>query len=77
MADEKRHPRTYKINTTAYKNAMKRAKKEKGKLSNLVENVVLAYSYGMEIKVVKVKDNRATALDVLCENFSERITAIK
>lgn len=50
MKQEKRFTRGYKIKPAAYKKAMARAKKEKGKLANLVENVVIAYGYGLKIK---------------------------
>lgn len=32
---------------------MVRAKKEKGSLANLVENVVMCYAYGLDVKVTK------------------------
>jgi hypothetical protein len=50
MINEKRFTRGYKIKPSLYKKAMLRAKKEKGNLANLVENVVMAYAYGMDIK---------------------------
>jgi hypothetical protein len=53
MKDEKRFTRGYKVKPSVYKKAMSRAKREKGKLANLMENVVLAYAYGLDIKAIK------------------------
>lgn len=49
MKEEKRTPRTYKITESTYKKAMRRAKKEKGPLTRLLENVVDAYAKGCNI----------------------------
>lgn len=32
---------------------MARAKKEKGSLANLIENVVMCYAYGLDVKATK------------------------
>lgn len=53
MANEKRFTRGYKVKPSLYKKAMARAKKEKGTLANLVENAVIAYAYGLDIKATK------------------------
>lgn len=46
---EKRILRGYKATDKAYGKAMKRAKKEKGYLANLIENVVANYGEGYNI----------------------------
>ena len=51
MVNEKRNSHSYKCTDTVYKDAMKRAKKEKGLLSVHIEHWVAAYSEGLEIKV--------------------------
>lgn len=55
---------------------MRRAKKEKGKLANIIENVVLAYANGLDIKAVKTEANGGRALDIFTENFSVRLSDI-
>lgn len=50
---EKRFTRGYKVKPSVYKKAMARAKKEKGTLANLLENVVVSYAYGLDIKATK------------------------
>jgi hypothetical protein len=76
MNAEKRITRGYKVKPSVYKKAMARAKREKGKLANLMENVALAYSYGLEIKAVKTKENGGTALDVFTINFAIELSRI-
>lgn len=49
MNEDKRYNRGYKVKDSFYDKAMKRAKKADGTLANLLENVVIAYSYGMNI----------------------------
>lgn len=44
---EKRHSRSYKCTDKAYKKAMRRAKKEKTTLANIVELVVFGYGNGI------------------------------
>ena len=61
---EKRYTNSYKCTSIAYNKAMRRAKKEKGTLSKLLELVVIAYGYGMDIKAHKKLENGASALDV-------------
>jgi hypothetical protein len=51
--DEKRELKGYKVKPSVYRLAMKRAKKEKGHLANLIENVVLCYAYGLDVKATK------------------------
>jgi len=46
MKDTKRYSRSYKTTTSVYRNAMKRAKKEKIPLAQTLERVVSAYSEG-------------------------------
>lgn len=77
--DNKRYSRSYKSKKDVYKKAMRRAKKEKGTLSNLLENVVTCYAYGLDIKAIKIKEGEkaATAIDTFSMNNSEIITAIK
>lgn len=70
MVTEKRIVRGYKVKPSVYKKAMARAKKEKGKLANLMENVAMAYANGLAIKAVKTKENGGTALDIFSLNFS-------
>ena len=43
MAKEKRNPHTYKCTDKVYREAMKRAKKEKKTLSKLIEDFVIDY----------------------------------
>jgi len=76
MKQEKRNSRSYKTTDAIYKKAMKRAKKDGGKLSNIVENVVLAYSYGLDVKAVKMGSGVGHALDIFTENFSIRLNEI-
>ena len=61
---EKRYTNSYKCTSKVYNKAMRRAKKEKGYLSSLIEAVVIAYSYGMDIKAHKKLQNGASALDI-------------
>jgi hypothetical protein len=70
MVTEKRIVRGYKVKPSVYKKAMARAKKEKGKLANLMENVALAYANGLSIKAIRTKENGGTALDAFSLNFS-------
>ena len=49
MGNEKRNTRTYKIKDSLYKKAMRRAKKEKYKLANIVEKTIEGYAHGYEI----------------------------
>jgi len=51
MATEKRNARSYKCTDKVYNNAMKRAKKENGKLAVHIEHWVAAYSEGLEMKI--------------------------
>ena len=46
---EKRYSNSYKCTTKVYNKAMRRAKKEKIYLSNLIEDVVSAYAKGDEL----------------------------
>lgn len=46
MKDYSRKPRTYKSSDEVYDSAMKRAKKEKRKLANIIEGVVWSYASG-------------------------------
>lgn len=72
---DKRYTNSYKCTSSAYNKAMRRAKKEKGTLSKLIELVVIAYGYGMDIKAHKKLQNGASALDIFsnvvgkAENF--------
>ena len=77
MNVEKRLNKGYKVKPVFYKKAMSRAKKEKGKLANLLENVVIAYAYGLDIKAISLKPGNGTAIDIFSEEFSERIEAIR
>lgn len=72
MINEKRYVRGYKVKPSIYKKAMSRAKKEKGALANIVENVVMAYAYGLDIKAIKINGDEGTAraLDIFSENFA-------
>lgn len=60
----KRYPNSYKCTSDAYNKAMRRAKKEKGTLSKLIECVVVAYAQGMDIKAHKNLDNGGSVLDL-------------
>lgn len=51
MANEKRNPHTYKSTDKVYLAAMKRAKKEKGKLAVHIEHWVQCYSEGLEMNI--------------------------
>ena len=46
MSKEKRNTHTYKCTDKSYSDAMKRAKKEKIPLANMIEEVVEAYAEG-------------------------------
>jgi uncharacterized protein (DUF2461 family) len=46
MKDEKRIIRTYKVKPSVYKKAMRQAKKDGAKVSNLIEDALLSYSRG-------------------------------
>lgn len=46
MANEKRNPHSYKCTDVVYKEAMKRAKKEKVPFATILEEVVGAYADG-------------------------------
>lgn len=46
MKDYSRKPRTYKASDEVYDAAMKRAKRERTKLSNVIEQVVFDYASG-------------------------------
>ena len=52
MGNEKRKPRAYKVTDVAYEKAMKRAQKENGHLANLIENVILLYGGGANLKAM-------------------------
>lgn len=55
-----------------------RAKKENGSLSNLVENAVMAYAYGMDIKVTKyVTGNEEIETVQASTNWPRYITLAK
>lgn len=73
----KRYSRSYKATDSVYKNAMRRAKKEKGKLANIVENVVTAYAYGLDIKAVKIQSGEGHAIDIFTEDFSIKLNKLK
>lgn len=59
-----RRQRAYKVKDEFYDKAMLRAKKEGGTIANLVENVLIAYSFGLEIKAVKSYAGGGRAIDV-------------
>lgn len=46
MKDEKRNPHSYKTTDSVYKDAMKRAKKEKTPLAQMIEEIIEAYADG-------------------------------
>lgn len=46
MANEKRNTHTYKCTDLVYKNAMKRAKKDKIKLASMIEEIIICYASG-------------------------------
>ena len=48
---EPRKPRSYKATDKNYNKAMRRAKKEGGKLSGLLENVVIGYANGLDVRL--------------------------
>lgn len=77
MNAEKRLNKGYKVKNAFYKKAMRRARKEKGTLANLLENVVIAYSYGLDIKAINLKPGNGISIDFFAEDFSERIEAIR
>lgn len=47
--DTKRYTHTYKTKKNIYKKAMARAKREKGSLANLIENVVILYAQDFDL----------------------------
>lgn len=61
---EKRYTNSYKCTSSVYNKAMRRAKKERGTLSKLIESVVVAYSYGMDIKAYKSTTGKENILDL-------------
>lgn len=79
MKDNKRHSRSYKSKNDVYIKAMRRAKKEKGNLSNLIENVVTCYAYGLEIKAIKysAEGGAAHALDTFSMDNAIILDSIK
>lgn len=50
---QKRRQRAYKVKDEFYQKALDRANKGEGSLANLLENVVIAYSFGMDIHATK------------------------
>ncbi len=54
---EKRKPRSYKITDSAYRKAMRRAKKEKIALTSIIETAVTAYSKNDTAFLFPVKSN--------------------
>jgi hypothetical protein len=64
IAEEKRAVRSYKAKQTHYVKASRRAKKAGGTLTNLLENVVIGYSEGMDVKLIQYKENSGTAMDI-------------
>jgi hypothetical protein len=77
MVNEKRKARSYKVKDSSYLKAMGRAQEENGALANILENVVIAYSYGLDIKAVKTKRNGGIAIDVFSEDFAADISQFK
>jgi len=67
---EKRNPRTYKCTDKEYKAAIKRAKKLKFPLSNLLEMVVQGFGQGLDLRFVSYKDNTGTSTSFL-DHFSD------
>lgn len=65
-----RKNRGYKISDENYLAAKERADKEKFPLANIIENVVTAYGYGMDIKAVKTGSGKATAFDIFTTSHS-------
>lgn len=57
ISTEKRNLRGYKVKDRFYTKAKKRASKENGSLANLIECVVIAYSYGCNIVAESAKSN--------------------
>lgn len=55
MANEKRNPHTYKCTDKVYSDAMKRAKKDKIPLTNMIEGAIEAYAEGATIYFIKPK----------------------
>ncbi len=51
MAEEKRKPRSYKSIDGKYNAAMKRAKREKKKLAQVMEGCLIAYADGKAVIV--------------------------
>lgn len=79
MKDNKRHPHSYKSKSDVYNKAMRRAKKEKGNLSNLIENVVTCYAYGLEIRAIKFGEEKGVsrALDIFSMDNAVTLDSIK
>lgn len=76
MKDEKRYSRSYKSQKQPYKKAMARAKKEKVKLSNIMENVLIAYSEGWDVKAVKLEAGKGFAMDIFTQDFAVNLSKI-
>lgn len=74
---EKRKQCAYKVRGSFYEKAKTRARKESGTLANLLENVVIAYSYGLDIKAISLKSGSGSAVDIFAEDFAEKVLAIK
>jgi hypothetical protein len=51
-ANKIRKPRSYKVVDAAYNKAKRRAKKDGGTVAGLVENIIVAYGNGYDIKLV-------------------------
>ena len=71
MANEKRNPHSYKCKDKHYKDAMKRAKKEKGNLTNLIECVVIGYSMGLDVKLHREGNGKGNVLDLFSTKVGE------
>ena len=74
---EKRKLKGYKIRPSIYTKAMKRAKKEGGTVANLLECVLIAYTYGLDIKAVNFKTGDGQTLNAPAADIFERIKAVK
>lgn len=74
---EKRRQRAYKVSDSIYDKAMKRAKKEGGTIANFLENILISYSYGLDIHAVNNKPRKTKKQLSILEDPSGKVLIIK
>lgn len=76
MATDKKTVRSYRVSESTYKKANKRARKDGSTLAAIIENVVVAYARGLDIKAVKSYPGGGHAIDIFTEDFSIKLDKI-